>query len=62
MRREIEKVNELLLDFIQFSKPLNRQSLNVISLNEILDEIVDSFKFSYDEKFRRINLISVNIG
>lgn len=41
MRREIERINDLLLDFIQFAKPADDYK-TIFSLNAVLYDLIDS--------------------
>lgn len=49
MRQEIEKINDLLLDFIQLTKPVERKFGDIHIISVILD-IIDTVKVTYSEK------------
>ena len=49
MRQEIERINELLLDFIQIADPANVR-IAVFSLNEMLHSLCDSLQAAFGHK------------
>lgn len=48
MHREIERINNLLLDFIQFAKPMDDYK-TVFSLNDVLYDLVDSLILTHTD-------------
>jgi len=49
MRREIGKINDLLLDFIQFAKP-QENNFNEVSLLTMICELIDLLKTAHNKK------------
>jgi len=49
MRREIERINDMLLDFIQFAKPIDTE-LAPIEMMPMITEILDMIKLSYGNR------------
>lgn len=51
MRREIEKINDLLLDFIQFAKPIEN-NLEVMDIIPVISELLDTVRLTYSKKIQ----------
>lgn len=61
MRRELDKINELLLDFIQFAKPAG-EGLSRLRLRELLEGLLEPLKISYRGKIEfSLSAIEENI-
>lgn len=48
VRRELDKINDLLLDFIQFAKPMDNLLENV-DIMEIFEKLISDLKISYNK-------------
>jgi two-component system sporulation sensor kinase B len=48
MRREIERINDLMLDFIQFAKPVSSETAR-FGIIPVISELLDTVKATYDQ-------------
>lgn len=53
IRNELEKVNDIMVDFISLANPINNSNLDLIYIVDILSEIVNNNCISY---YKKVNL------